>query len=1030
MSQSCGSDPKPGEQAKPRVIILGAGRPYRGDSPSALVQVSRNRRTLDWTLDAFNQVIGTEVYFVGGYRIEEIVQTYPNIIFSVNPHWETQGTVGSLLVAPLDHDLTTFICYSDVVISPDIVQRLQDFAGDVVLVADRDWRHRYEARSADDMASAEKLRIIDGRVTEFNIGIPVEQADAEFVGIMKLSPRAVRQLITFRERQQESAGHGMPWLVEQFLAEGFDVMSVAIDGGWAELNVPQDLARFVLGTKADTLERLRPLVQRSIIGEQVKFTLSEWRDHRRRVVDQIRNNFGDHRLAVRSSALSEDSWTSSNAGSFTSVLNVPGADTSQLEIAVNQVARSYGEFGDADQILVQAMLTDVVGHGVVLTRTLNHSAPYYSLNFIETPDDTDSVTSGRGRDHRTVIVHRGWQSQPLPGDPLSSKVIKAVQEIEGFVGHDALDVEFAITNDGAVHVFQIRPIAIDHTRYQVDDDLVDGALQNAATNFERKQHRSPFVLGSRTIFGIMPDWNPAEIIGPTPRRLALSLYQYLVTDEIWSTQRAEYGYRDVRPHPLMFTFGGHPYIDVRICFNSFMPSSIPDDLAERLIDYYIDLLEDKPQLHDKVEFAIAFTCLDFDFEEQSKRLLQKGFTKGELATLRTALADITMQAPSRCQAQLEQISILEKRFHQVMETDLDHLAKVSVLINDCRRFGTLPFAHLARAGFVAMSLLHSLENIGATTGEQTDCFLKSLNTVIGSFESDGWEVADGRQTWKEFVSRYGHLRPGTYEITSPSYSEDPERYLRPTVKARPPDYSSGKAIDIWDEDTKARIQGAISSAGLHWTVNQFEGFLRQAIEGREFSKFVFSRNLSAALDELVMFGKTAGIDRDQISHVGIQSLLALNTEMSVTGDGPSLVDRAKDGEQWHRVAQALELPPLLVKTQDVFAHERLPDQPNFVTRGQVVAEAIDLTYPPEDNTDLGGLIVLIPQADPGYDWLFGHGIAGLVTKYGGANSHMTIRAAEFGLPAAIGVGQATYDQLSGARLIELDCSAHWVRVLQ
>ena len=24
----------------------------------------------------------------------------------------------------------------------------------------------------------------------------------------------------------------------------------------------------------------------------------------------------------------------------------------------------------------------------------------------------------------------------------------------------------------------------------------------------------------------------------------------------------------------------------------------------------------------------------------------------------------------------------------------------------------------------------------------------------------------------------------------------------------------------------------------------------------------------------------------------------------------------------------------------------------------------------------------IPQADPGYDWLFGHGIVGLITKYG------------------------------------------------
>ena len=33
-----------------------------------------------------------------------------------------------------------------------------------------------------------------------------------------------------------------------------------------------------------------------------------------------------------------------------------------------------------------------------------------------------------------------------------------------------------------------------------------------------------------TAFGVMPDWNPAEIIGIRPRPLALSLYQEIMTD--------------------------------------------------------------------------------------------------------------------------------------------------------------------------------------------------------------------------------------------------------------------------------------------------------------------------------------------------------------------------------------------------------------------------------------------------------------------------------------------------------------------
>ena len=71
----------------------------------------------------------------------------------------------------------------------------------------------------------------------------------------------------------------------------------------------------------------------------------------------------------------------------------------------------------------------------------------------------------------------------------------------------------------------------------------------------------------------MPDWNPAEIIGTKPYSLSFDLYRYLITDEVWATQRAEYGYRDVRPHPLLVSFSGHPYVDVRASFNSFIPNS-------------------------------------------------------------------------------------------------------------------------------------------------------------------------------------------------------------------------------------------------------------------------------------------------------------------------------------------------------------------------------------------------------------------------------------------------------------------------
>ena len=51
---------------------------------------------------------------------------------------------------------------------------------------------------------------------------------------------------------------------------------VDVTGSWAEFNSPADVARFVLGTKAETLHRLEPLVETSRIGKQVSFTVMQW----------------------------------------------------------------------------------------------------------------------------------------------------------------------------------------------------------------------------------------------------------------------------------------------------------------------------------------------------------------------------------------------------------------------------------------------------------------------------------------------------------------------------------------------------------------------------------------------------------------------------------------------------------------------------------------------------------------------------------------------------------------------------------
>ena len=55
-----------------------------------------------------------------------------------------------------------------------------------------------------------------------------------------------------------------------------------------------------------------------------------------------------------------------------------------------------------------------------------------------------------------------------------------------------------------------------------------------AERVDRGMQQHPFLMGRRTVYGVMPDWNPAEIVVFAQKPLALSLYRDLVTDNIWA----------------------------------------------------------------------------------------------------------------------------------------------------------------------------------------------------------------------------------------------------------------------------------------------------------------------------------------------------------------------------------------------------------------------------------------------------------------------------------------------------------------
>ncbi|MBF6370349.1 phosphoenolpyruvate synthase [Nocardia puris] len=783
-------------------------------------------------------------------------------------------------------------------------------------------------------------------------------------------------------------------------------------------------AEAVLGTKAETLQALAPLIaDAATVLPLMMFTVVRWQRERAAVLDELQGHtWASGPVIVRSSALDEDTPTCAQAGRYTSVPAVVGREP--IAAAVDEVVGSYGDRGARvvdpyDQILIQPMLDGVVCSGVAFTGDPATGAPYFVANY-HLGRDTAAVTAGTAA--TDLHTFYAWNESTVPsGDPRLDRLRKLAAELELVTGFRPLDIEFAFDATDTLYLLQVRRLSAppaDPAGVAAHHD----ALEAVAARL-RAGTVHPVLLGDRIVLGVMPDWNPAEIIGIRPRQLALSLYRRLITDSVWAASRARWGYRDVQGCPLMHDFHGLPYIDVRASFNSLLPADLPQDLAARIVTVQLDRLVADPTLHDRVEFDIALSCATLDTGDQSRARLGDALSKKEHATLGSSLRRLTnrMLAPAHRarRDELAWLRTLDVRRDRINQVDLDPVTRARWLLRDCARYGTPAFAGHARLGFVAVELLRSIERAGILTGAEVEAFLAGLDTVTNTMMRERTEVE-----WHEFLARYGHLRPGTYDICSQRYDQAPELYFtEPPVRQQ---YSRPEPIELSPAQVRA-LDDAASAAGFGYSGQEVLTFIAAGIIGREQAKFAFTRQLSDALAALAQAGAERGLSVEDCSYLDIGILDDLYQSTAVTP--ARLREEVARAREAHALTQRIVLPPLLVEPEQVFAFHQPPSVASFIGHRTVIAPVVVVESSDGGEDSLKGKILLLPSGDPGYDWIYSHPIAGLITAYGGVNSHMAIRAHQTRVPAVLGVGETTYQALRGARIVCIDATNHRIDIL-
>ncbi|MET9495677.1 rifamycin-inactivating phosphotransferase [Streptomyces sp. NPDC006552] len=306
-------------------------------------------------------------------------------------------------------------------------------------------------------------------------------------------------------------------------------------------------------------------------------------------------------------------------------------------------------------------------------------------------------------------------------------------------------------------------------------------------------------------------------------------------------------------------------------------------------------------------------------------------------------------------------------------------------------------------------------------GVSDDTFLDELAKLTGG--------AEARDAIESYLDRYGMRCVGEIDITRPRWRERPST-LVPVILDNVRTFGPGAAARRFEEgrrraraaeqDVLARLRALPDGAEKAAETQRMIDRVRTFIGYREYPKygvisryFVYKRALWKEAGRLVAAGVLG--DPDDVCYLTFEEF----HDAVRTGQvDEELVRRRKDA---HRHFRTLTPPRVLTSDGEALSGAyRRADVPAGALAGvPVSAGTVEgrarVVLDMADADLAAGDILVTAFTDPSWSPLF-VGIAGLVTEVGGLMTHGAVIAREYGLPAVVGVEQATRRIRDGQRI--------------
>jgi len=761
-------------------------------------------------------------------------------------------------------------------------------------------------------------------------------------------------------------------------------------------------------TKSAVLKFFAKLKKKEIkVPFLISVTKKKYLENPDKIIKLINNKFNSD-IILRSSALDEDQKKQSNAGKYESIV-LKKKNFLKLQSLLLYLINKLSNLND--ELIIQEYISKPELAGVVFTKNPKNNLDYYILNF-DTSKKTDLITSGQENESmKTFCTYKKYSDKSQ-----FNFIFNKIKIIEKELNNNSLDIEFCIKKK-KFFLLQARPLVIKRkikiANYDQHLINIDKKLYKFFTEKNKKKI---------TALSNMSDWNPAEMLGSSPKPLGISLYQELITDSVWSKQRSDYGYKDLYPHPLLYNIYNKPYIDLETDIYSFLPNSLNQNICDKIKSTLVKKLIKNKYLHDKIEFELIETCFNPNTHKNLIYLNSKNKKKyiNQLKNLTKFI--LSKNILSREKNKIKKINF---KINELYKKKLSPIQNIYFLIKICKEYGTLPFAGIARIAFICTNIVRVIDNTLNLNLMQS--FYNSIKPISKIIEKDSKKIWFNKKYKINFLKKYGHIRPLMYSITSKNFSENLKNYF-PLKKTKEKNILKSVNKKLSTNETFA-ANNLIKKYYSYLNLKSLRNITIDSIEQREYSKFIFSRCINEIFKNLIKLGKEMKINREELEYLDIRIIKDSYNNLGINKLAYDLKRKIRINKKNYLLSSEIPMPDFISKNDDIYEFETSFSKGNYFTNKITMGEIIE--YDPKKNiSSFKNKILLIENADPGYDFIFGLKLKGIITMYGGANSHISIRCLELNLPSCIGVGTSKYEYLKKAKLVELDCKNNLINIIK